>query len=174
MIAFAAGILLTLGPARQGSPDHGPRSLRLRHPVFSAGILLLVVNSLTPYVGLKTESSFTMFSNLRTEDGRWNHLFIPEAVKVFPHQDDLVQITASNDQALQASTENGQRLVRFELERYLRSHPGATATYVKTNAPGGTIRTAGPVTTAPALSGTLILDKIIKFQAVPSPEPRRC
>ena len=174
VIAFAAGILLALGSARGGSPGHGPRSLRLRHPVFSAGILLLVVNSLTPYVGLKTESSFTMFSNLRTEGGGWNHLFIPEAVRVFPHQDDLVRIIASNDRALQASTGNGLRLVRFELERYLRSHPGTTATYVTTDALGETTRTAGPATAPSALSATLILDKIIKFQAVPPPEPGHC
>ncbi len=174
VIAFAAAILLTLGLAREGSPGRGPRPLRLRHPVFSAGILLLVLNSLTPYVGLKTESSFTMFSNLRTEGGQWNHLFIPKAVRVFPPQDDLVRITASNDQALQASTANGLLLVRFELERYLRSHPGTTATYVTTDARGETTRTAGPATARTALSGTLMLDKIIKFQAVPSPEPGRC
>ena len=90
---------------------------------------MLVANSLSPYLGLKTESAFTMFSNLQTESGRWNHAFIPEAVRVFPYQDELVRITVSNDRALEQRSRDGTWLVRFELERYLRSHPGTTATY---------------------------------------------
>jgi len=82
---FAGGILLVLGAARGGPEGYPSRSLRLRHPIFAVGMLLLVVNGLSPYVGLKTESSLTMFSNLHTEGGRWNHLFIPEAVRIFPY-----------------------------------------------------------------------------------------
>ncbi|MBA3509638.1 MAG: hypothetical protein H0T19_06055, partial [Thermoleophilaceae bacterium] len=101
---------------------------------------------------LKTESSFTMFSNLHTEQGSWNHLLIPEAVRVFPYQDQLVRITASNDRALEASTQDGTRLVRFDLEGYLRSHPGTTASYAMTTATGETIHT----TCAPTESGRVL------------------
>ena len=83
---LVAGILFVLGLARGGSQGHEPGALRLGHPIFALGILLLAVNSVSPYVGLKTESSFTMFSNLHTEQGSWNHL-IPEVVRVFPYQD---------------------------------------------------------------------------------------
>jgi len=38
---------------------------------------------------------------------------------------------------------DGTRLVRFELERYLRSHPGTTASYAMTTATGETIRVTG-------------------------------
>ncbi len=84
--------------------------------------------------------------NLHTEDGQWNHLFIPSAIRIFPYQDRLVRIIASDDRALEASTGDGVRLVPFELERYLRSHPGTTATYSTTGALGESIRTAGPST----------------------------
>ena len=149
---LVAGILFVLGLARGGSQGHEPGSLRLGHPIFGLGILLLAVNSVSPYVGLKTESSFTMFSNLHTEQGSWNHLLIPEAVRVFPYQDQLVRITASNDRALEANTQDATRLVRFELERYLRSHPGTTASYAMTTATGETIHT----TCAPTESGRVL------------------
>lgn len=174
VVVSVAEVLATLNLARRGAQGYQPRSLRLGHPVFALGILLLVVNSLSPYVGLKTESSLTMFSNLRTEDGRWNHLLIPEAVRIFPYQDQLVRITASNDPALEATTRDGTRLVRFELERYLRSHPGTRASYATTAATGETIRTAGSDAQHTALPTTRVLDKIVKFQAVPPPERGGC
>ncbi|MCG8588882.1 MAG: hypothetical protein MJE66_06285 [Proteobacteria bacterium] len=39
-----------------------------------------VANGVTPYLGAKFRRSFAMFSNLRVDDGRWNHLFVPRAV----------------------------------------------------------------------------------------------
>jgi len=174
VVAFAGFLLLVLDLARGGSQNHSSRSLRLRNPVFAAGVLILVMNSLSPYVGLKTESSFTMFSNLRTEAGRWNHLFIPEAVRMFPYQDQLVRIIASDDRALEASTRNGWRLVRYELERYLRSHPSTTATYVTTDADGDAVHTVGPGSGSRGVPTTRILDKVVRFQAVPPPDGGGC
>lgn len=55
--------------------------------------------------------------NLHTEDGQWNHLFIPSAIRIFPYQDRLVRIIASDDRALEASTGDGVRLAPFEPER---------------------------------------------------------
>jgi len=171
LAAVAVGILLGLGVARR-SHVQPLRSLRLGHPVFAVGTLLLVVNSLSPYVGLKTESSFTMFSNLYTEEGSWNHLFIPEAIRVFPYQDQLVRVVGSNDRALEVSAQNGTQFVRFELERYLRSHPGTSATYATTAAPGQTTLTTRP--NADVRWATPVLDKIVKFQAVSPPSPGGC
>ncbi len=167
----AAGALLSVAVAAGSSPGPRPRSLRLGHPVFAVGVLLLVANGLSPYLGLKTESSFTMFSNLYTEKGSWNHLFIPEAVRVFPYQDELVRITDSNDRTLEGSTENGIRVVPYELDRYLRSHPGTSATYVTTVAGVETTRTGSGGDTRSALP---VLDRIFKFQTVPPPERGGC
>lgn len=79
-------------PAAASAPRRAGRSLRLGHPVFVLGTLLLVANALTPYLGLKTATSFNMFSNLRTEPGRWNHAFVPESVRIFGYQDQQVRV----------------------------------------------------------------------------------
>ena len=171
--AFTGGILVVFALARGGSQSHSARSLRIHHPIFVAGILLLVLNSMSPYVGLKTESSLTMFSNLHTEGGQWNHLLIPEAVRVFTYQDHPVRILASNDPALGAHVHDGLRLVPFELERHLRSHPGTIATYASTDAQGVKVLTAGPGADAAPLTRRF-LEKIVKFQPVPPPERGGC
>jgi GrpB-like predicted nucleotidyltransferase (UPF0157 family) len=98
---------------------------------------------------------------------------IPEAIRVFPYQDQLVRITASNDRALEASTRDGTRLVRFELERYLRSHPGTVASYATTTATGETILTRDS-DAYPAGLSTRLPDKIVKFQAGRPPERGGC
>jgi len=171
--AFTGGILLVIGLARAGSHSHAARSLRIQHAVLLGGALLLVVNSVSPYLGLKTDSSLTMFSNLHTEDGEWNHLFIPEAVRVFPYQDHPVRILASNDPALDARRRDGVRLVPFELERYLRSHPGTTATYAITDSLGDQVVAARPGSDRGSLTSRF-LDKLVKFQPVPPPERGGC
>ncbi|MDQ3091602.1 MAG: HTTM domain-containing protein [Actinomycetota bacterium] len=171
LVVLGGGTLLALCRTRGGTWVYPARSLRLGHPVFAVGIALLVANSLSPYLGLKTESSFTMFSNLGTEQGYWNHTFIPEAVRVFGYQDQLVRVTDSNDRALAQRTRDGDRVVRFELERYLRGHPGARASFVAKGA-GGKPLTAGPDSSAPP--GALILDKLVKFRDVRAPQRRGC
>ena len=164
----AAGVLLALCLTRGGRLVYPRPPRRLGHPVFVAGILVLMVNGLTPYLGLKTESSFTMFSNLQTEGGLWNHAFIPEAVRVFGYQEELVRITDSNDRALEGRTRDGTRLVRFELERYVRLHPGTSATYDS----GEMTRTIGAGAATPA--SRPILDKAVKFRDVRRPERNGC
>ena len=57
--------------------------------------LVVVLNGLSPYVGLKTETSWAMYSNLRTEVHP-NHFLVPASVKVFGYQDDLVEILATS------------------------------------------------------------------------------
>ena len=53
--------------------------------------LLVVYNGLCPYLGLKTESSWAMYSNLRTEI-RPNHIFMPTWLQVAGYQQDLIEI----------------------------------------------------------------------------------
>ncbi len=146
----------------------GRLTLRLGHPAFVAGVVLLVLNAASPYLGLKTESSFTMFSNLQTEAGDWNHAFVPEAVRVFGYQEELVTVTASNDPRLLRRTSGGTRMVRFELERYLRSHPGVRATWTDGAGPP---RRAGGDDGPPVAA---LVDKVAKFRDVRAAGRRGC
>lgn len=169
-IIFVAAVLLILS-LRRGGPSAPSGSLRLGHPVFAVGIGLLIVNGLSPYIGLKTDTSFTMFSNLQTEAGRWNHVLIPESIRVFGYQDELVRVTDSNDLALERRTAGGTRVVRFELERYVRSRPGTSAAYTPA-ADGGGIRIARSDATASAVSP--VIDRLVKFRDVRAPERSGC
>lgn len=55
-------------------------------------IALFFLNGFTPYLGLKTAQSFNMFANLRLEDGRSNHLLLPNAPGPFDYLEDTVEI----------------------------------------------------------------------------------
>jgi len=78
---------------------------------------LVALNGLSPYLGLKTETSFSMFSNLRTEGKQPNHLFMPGWLKLTSLQDDLVEVTASNNQVLQDHAKSQLLLPYFEFRR---------------------------------------------------------
>ena len=55
--------------------------------------LLALFNGATSYLGLKTVANYSMFSNLRTEGGRTNHLILPAGLFSFAgYQDDLAEV----------------------------------------------------------------------------------
>lgn len=61
-------------------------------------LAIILVNAASPYAGAKSLWSLTMYSNLRTEPGHWNHLIVPEDVRVLGWQDDLVRIDDAADE----------------------------------------------------------------------------
>jgi hypothetical protein len=135
-----------------GAP--GPRaSLRVRNVVLVLGLVLLAVASAAPYLGLKTRASLTMFSNLRTEPGHWNHLLVPEAVRVFDWQDGEVRYLGSNDPSLDAAVakEGARQTVLLQLRQIAAEHPGATVRYEL----DGVERVAAPVRSDPVLGEPL-------------------
>jgi hypothetical protein len=62
--------------------------------------LALLLNGFAPHLGLKNTQVFAMYSNLRTEDGTTNHLFLPASLQVFSTTRDLVTIVESSDPTL--------------------------------------------------------------------------
>jgi hypothetical protein len=103
------------------------RAFRLPHPALALLPILVVVNGVMPYLGLKTELAWAMFSNLRTEGGRSNHLLVPADWQIFDHQRDLVQVTASSNRFLQATADRQQQIPYFELRR----DPAASVQYIR-------------------------------------------
>jgi hypothetical protein len=54
---------------------------------------IALLNGATPYLGLKTVSNYSMFSNLRTEGGMTNHLLVPAGrFFISDRQNDLVRV----------------------------------------------------------------------------------
>ena len=124
MLAF--GILLLATALR---PSKEPGFLRLAGAGLLVGPILVVATSLAPFLGLKTEAAFSMYSNLRTEGEAWNHYLYPRAMRVFPYQDELVTILASSDPRLKKAAARGEQWVYFEFRRYLARRPDASVAF---------------------------------------------
>jgi hypothetical protein len=60
-------------------------------------VALALLNGLCPYLGIKTRSGFSMYSNLRVEPGYSNHLFMPASGDPFGYLSDSVRIFSSTD-----------------------------------------------------------------------------
>lgn len=93
--------------------------------------LFLFFNGMSPYLGLKTESSFAMFSNLRTEGGRSNHMLMSNSWQMFDFQKDLVEIKSSSDSYLNGLVEKKLLLTYFDFHKYAQAHPEMSATYMR-------------------------------------------
>lgn len=64
-----------------------------------SGCLIFLVG-MSPYLGLRTAGTFSMFSNLRTEGAESNHLLLSaNPLKVWGYQEDIVEVTAIDDDA---------------------------------------------------------------------------
>lgn len=167
VVGAAVGVGLALRGRRIAPTQPVAGTIRALHPVLLAAIGLLVLNAASPYLGLKTETTFSMFSGLRTEPGHWNSAIVPEALRVFPLQDDLVRVLATDDPVLQRTIDDAETLPRAELDRYLRRNPGAHASV---EGPDG-LPAPGPIATSGAeVSGIPaqgLLDRLGKLKPVP-------
>ncbi|EJL34933.1 hypothetical protein PMI02_00306 [Novosphingobium sp. AP12] len=90
---------------------------------------LFFISCVSPYVGLKTESSINMFSNLHTEGGSTNHLMFEKPPYLFPYQQDIVQVVASSSPSLTRAANEGTMSVMFAIEEFLRRHPDQWVTF---------------------------------------------
>lgn len=100
-------------------PSHRPDVLFQGLRVTQIGVAMaMVLYVAMPYLGLRTDGVFTMFSGLRTEGPGTNHLFLP-SWHVVELQNDLVVLVESNDEKLSELAEEGQQIPRFEVERTL-------------------------------------------------------
>ncbi|MGD9531496.1 hypothetical protein [Pseudonocardia sp.] len=107
-------------------------SLRVRDGVLIAALGVILLNIASPYLGYKTDGSFSQYGNLRTEAGHWNHLVIPEAVRIVDAQDHLVRLVhATGDHELLklVDANAGSQFVLLDAKRLLAPYPYATLDY---------------------------------------------
>jgi hypothetical protein len=154
----------------------------LARPVGGAGVmmaapLLVVLNGMCPYLGLKTDSSFAMFSNLRTERGFANHLVIPPGPQPFGFQSDLVRVVRSSDPML-ARSARAHELVPFFT---LRNQVSGLAAAGRRNIAvvferGGVVHDVRRAELDPELATRypFLLRKILKFRPIDMMAPGRC
>jgi hypothetical protein len=129
------------------------------------GPALALANGLSPYAGGKTENTFTMFSNLRTEGEHGNHLLIPRSVRVLGLQNDLVRVIGSSEPVLRSFAEPGTFLVSIHFRELASRLPQAWVTYES----GGQIQHVSRIADVPLLStppGPPLLRKLLVFRPV--------
>ena len=162
-----AQIARALRRARARPTPLAPIEARLR--LRSAGVLLLVpalvvLNGLSPYLGLKTRTAWQMYSNLNLDTDSSNHLIIPYSLDVGGFLADSVAIVATSDPALNVEyVQTGQRITWFELRRYVAQHPDIQLAYTR---PGPPPKAFGPAKEdAPLYAPRLgMLEKLMIFQ----------
>ena len=134
--------------------------------------LLVILNALSPYVGLKTQSTFTMYSNLQTEAEHWNHELIPQDVQVFDYQDDLVRILDSSDEDLAEAAANEREWVWWELRAWAADNPDEWVIYER----DGKVTRADPAGDHPELGDdpNALLQKVVLFRDVPTEAGNDC
>jgi hypothetical protein len=95
--------------------------------VLAGMALVLAVNGLSPYLGLKHHFSFAMLSNLRADDLRWNSMAVPSWVRVhdrdpFVHVDEARILVPPDDQSDHSSFLFSAGFAPYAFEERVKAH----------------------------------------------------
>lgn len=123
--------------------------------------VLVFINGTAPYLGLKTENSYAMFSNLKTEGGTSNHFIVPASTQVFNYQKDVVDVVSSSDPNLQKIANANLSMVWFEFQNYLNEHRPSEVRYTR-NGNHAVYRKSDPKT-HPG-KNNYVVSKLMKFR----------
>ena len=149
LIHITTYLLVFRNPANE--PERSADLFRIRPAVFWLIPALIFFNGMNPYLGLKTSTSFAMFSNLRTEGGISNHLLIKKPLYLTNLQNDLVDIKETNLDKLKVPITNQQLITYFEFRSIIsKAKTNFYATYVR-NGTLQTVRVVNGVSNQPEL-----------------------
>jgi hypothetical protein len=134
-LVVAVGYLLslkrTLEQEGTAEPASAGATSGFAHALLWILPLVTLLNGLNPYLGLRTQLSFSMFSNLRTEGGQSNHLFMPRLLNLGGFQEDLVEILETNDAELERLHEHQLLLPYFEFRRAVSGSENVRVRYLR-------------------------------------------
>ena len=167
MTVTTAAVLFT--PGETLVPIVSP--FRMRSAWLVPGLVLIIINGASPYLGLKTGVAYTMFSNLRTEQGFENHLFIPSALRVFSFQDAPVRILESTAPALQRISDRHEALTFFDFRQRAYENREASVRYQRHETIVDVPRIADDTALGQAPNG--LLSRVLYFRTVETAE-RTC
>lgn len=171
LLGGALGLSLLAGRVQRGRTPE-PAIAWWRRPALWLAPVLVFANGLSPYLGLKSEHSFAMFSNLRTEGGTWNHTLVPSGVRVFGYAGTVIRLEDSSDPYLRNLARHGFGMVPTALRRYLAERPDVALSYWR----DGRLVRARRAADDPFLSRPLhpLERKLILFRPVPPPGGNAC
>ena len=150
------------------TPEPASALLRVRPAFFWLIPALVLFNGMNPYLGLKTEKSFAMFSNLRTENGVSNHFLIRKPLYLTNLQNDLVEIKETNLDELKVPITDNQYITAFELRRIAsEAKTNFYANYIR-NGKLQTLRVENGVSNQPDLIKPYpwLVAKFVRFRPV--------
>ena len=125
---------------------------------------LVLLNGLSPYLGLKTRTAWQMYSNLDLSPYDSNHYLIPYSLDLGGFMADAVRLTATTDPTLESQyMRTGELLTWHELRRYVAQHPDIWLAYTRTGRPP---KAFGPADEDAALKapGLGVLGKLLIFR----------
>lgn len=121
---------LIAGWRARGVPSSLP--FRATSTLAWTGLIPVLLNGLWPWLGGRTQTSFSMYSNLRSE-GQGNHFFL-KRIDLFHLQDDMVEVLTSapdilgptqKPNGIQQFANLGHRILPwFEFRRLVSEHEG--------------------------------------------------
>jgi len=131
--------------------------------------VLLFANGMMPYLGLKTETSFAMYSNLHTEGGRTNHWLMPASLQLWDYQRDLVRVRRTSVTRIQRLANRGYVWPYYEFKWLMQAHPNASVTYER----NGVVKRVRKVSEEPELApGNRVARKFLEFRPVSGRDDR--
>jgi hypothetical protein len=137
--------------------------LTVRTPALLIIPALLFANGVMPYLGLKTETSFAMYSNLRTEGGYSNHWLMPASLQFWDYQRDLVKIHRTSVSRIQRLVNRGYQWTYYEFKWLMHEHPNASVVYER----NGVVRRVRRVSEDPELTPEdALMRKFLRFRPV--------
>lgn len=162
--------------ARHGAADEGAAEPLLWSRLAPLNLisLLFFLNCLSPYAGLKTGQTIAMFSNLRVEAGRNNHLLLSHAPGPFGNLDEvIIPLSARGHPQLAFIAEEGRDgLVPKHFYSLLAEYPDAVVSYRAQGVVHGPMRAADILAKAPEPS--LLERKYLVFRPVALGVPAHC
>lgn len=173
--SFAYIIIFMVSMFRKGAgAEESKPQFALPHWSLLIIPLVVFINGLSPYLGLKTETSYAMFSNLRTEGGISNHLLVPAQLQVFDFQKDMVEVISSSDPKLQKAADSRQLMVFFRFKNYVAGMKPEHITYIR----NGQLHTFSAATAPPddelLHKNSYALLKLLKFRNISKYDPQPC
>ncbi len=130
IILFAIGLVIVFFALRDRSKEQVKPAIGVPSVIHWILVILVALNSLAPYVGLKTYATMTMYSNIQMENGKSNHLLIPR-IPVDTLVDDEIDVLASSNSELVALYNSGYKLNWHELQRRMSEDPAASIVFVR-------------------------------------------
>ena len=175
-LAWMAALIVPAWAGWQGRAEaRGSRQPSAR-PAVALFLLpvLVCVNGMSPYLGVKLRAAWQMYSNLNVDAAQSNHYLIPRSLDLGGFLADTVWITATTDAALDREYSwPGARITWFELRRYLAHRPDTFLMYVRA---GQAPRMLDRTTPAPALRTPppWFLRKLLLFRPLGPPAAAIC